>query len=53
MTCKDTEIRKVKPHEIDDLAIILNDSNGAWKKLMAIVPKEGNTCLWKFNSEHI
>lgn len=50
MACEDTEIRKLKPEEMYKLAIILNDSD-AWKKLMTIVPKEGNTL--RFDGDHI
>ncbi|XP_076231177.1 interleukin 1 receptor associated kinase 4 tube isoform X2 [Calliopsis andreniformis] len=49
--CLDTELRKLRPAELYTLGQILNISD-SWKKLMAIVPKEGNPNLSKFNAEH-
>lgn len=49
--CLDTELRKLRPAELYTLGQILSMSD-SWKKLMAIVPKEGNPNLSKFNAEH-
>lgn len=49
--CLDTELRKLRPAELYTLGQILNISD-SWKKLMAIVPKEGDRNLPKFNAEH-
>lgn len=46
----DMEIRKLRPAELYILGSILNISD-SWKKLMSIVPKQGN--IPKFNSDHI
>ncbi|KAG7202301.1 hypothetical protein KM043_018633 [Ampulex compressa] len=48
----DMEIRKLRPAELYILGQILNMSD-SWKKLMAIIPKEGSDNLPKFNTEHI
>ncbi|KAM0729798.1 Protein Tube [Formica fusca] len=48
--CLDMEIRKLKPGELYILSNILSISD-SWKKLMAIVPKQGN--VPKFTSDHI
>jgi len=46
----DMEIRKLRPAELYSLGSILSISD-SWKKLMAIVPKQGN--IPKFSSDHI
>ncbi|XP_050466768.1 protein Tube [Cataglyphis hispanica] len=48
--CLDMEIRKLRPGELYILSNILSISD-SWKKLMAIVPKQGN--VPKFSSDHI
>ena len=48
----DRELRKLKPAELYKLAQILCIQD-SWKKLMAIIPKDDNTDLPKFNIEHI
>lgn len=48
----DTELRKLKPAELYTLGQILNISD-SWKKLMAIIPREGATNLLEFNAEHL
>ncbi|KAL6261917.1 hypothetical protein P5V15_006999 [Pogonomyrmex californicus] len=53
MSCNpylDMEIRKLRPAELYTLGNILSISD-SWKKLMAIVTKEGN--VPKFNNDHI
>ncbi|XP_017887794.1 protein Tube [Ceratina calcarata] len=47
----DTELRKLRPAELYTLGQILNLSD-SWKKLMAIVPKEDDCNVPKFNTEH-
>ncbi|XP_034187933.1 interleukin 1 receptor associated kinase 4 tube isoform X1 [Osmia lignaria lignaria] len=49
--CSDTELRKLRLRELYTLGQILNLSD-SWKKLMAIVPKDGTSNLPKFTSEH-
>lgn len=49
--CLDTELRKLRPAELYKLGQILNISD-SWKKLMAIVPKDGASNIPKFNTEH-
>ena len=46
-----TEIRKLKPAEMNSVSQILNNSN-SWKKLMAIIPKEGSENEYKFSWVH-
>ncbi|XP_071632613.1 uncharacterized protein Tub isoform X3 [Temnothorax longispinosus] len=46
----DMEIRKLRPAELCELGSILSISD-SWKKLMSIVPKQGNAS--KFSSDHI
>ncbi|XP_077260830.1 interleukin 1 receptor associated kinase 4 tube [Temnothorax americanus] len=46
----DMEIRKLRPAELYELGNILSISD-SWKKLMSIVPKQGNVS--KFSSDHI
>ncbi|XP_071571805.1 protein Tube [Temnothorax nylanderi] len=46
----DMEIRKLRPAELYKLGSILSISD-SWKKLMSIVPKQGNVS--KFSSDHI
>jgi len=46
----DMEIRKLRPAELYTLGSILSISD-SWKKLMSIVPKQGN--VPKFTSDHI
>jgi len=48
--CLEMEIQDLRPTELHKLGIILDYSN-SWKKLMSIVPIEGNG--FKFNEEHI
>ena len=48
----DRELRKLKPAELYKLAQILHIQD-SWKKLMAIIPKDDDSDLPKFNIEHI
>lgn len=48
----DRELRKLKPAELYKLAQILCVQD-SWKKLMAIIPKDDDSDLPKFNIEHI
>ncbi|CAD1479398.1 unnamed protein product, partial [Heterotrigona itama] len=48
----DRELRKLKPAESFKLARILRVQD-SWKKLMAIVPKDDDSDLPRFNIEHI
>ncbi|KAK9299447.1 hypothetical protein QLX08_007478 [Tetragonisca angustula] len=48
----DRELRKLKPAELYKLAQILCIQD-SWKKLMAIIPKDDDSDLPKFNIEHI
>lgn len=48
----DRELRKLKPAELYKLAQILRIQD-SWKKLMAIIPKDDDSDLPKFNIEHI
>ena len=48
----DTEIRKLQPAELCELAHFLNQKN-IWKELMAMVPREDSDAAPMFTNEHI